>query len=312
MSFPIDAVITWVDGSDPAHAARMREYGADISFSEEDVAGKTRFASIGEIYWCVESLRKFAPFIRTIYIVTDGQDPKIPEGNIPVRIIDHKEIFRGYEERLPVFNSIAIETMTWRIPSLAEHYLELNDDFMLCAPVKEEDFFAPDGTPVCYASRRSIPLTRFTRAIKKSENGHRKVTFKGIMLNGALRAGARWSYLKLNHTPRPMLRSFFEKWYWEHPEDMTYNISYRFRSPYQFSSEEVHYISLRKEGRLIVRPVSGNLFYMEPKAKKDYIARKMDLLKSGSYKFCCFNSLDKASPEDTALVVDWINKTLSE
>jgi hypothetical protein len=311
MNFPVDAVITWVDGSDPAHAARMREFGAEVSFSEEDVAGSTRFASIGEIYWCVESIRRFAPFIRTIYIVTDGQDPGIPEGNIPVKIIDHKVIFRGYEKYLPVFNSIAIETMTWRIPGLAEHYVEFNDDFMLCAPVSVMDFFAPDGAPVCYASFRSIPLTRFTRAIKKSENGHRKVTFKGMMVNGAVRAGARMRYLKLDHTPRALLRSFFDRWYELYPEDMLHNISFRFRDASQFSSEELQYVYLNKRKQLIILPVSGRLFYMEPKDKKDYIPRKMKLLKNGSYKFCCFNSLDKASQEEAAPVIEWINNTLS-
>ena len=129
MSFPIDAVITWVDGSDPRHAASMRKYGKAVSFKEDDVAGATRFASNGEVEWCVASIRKFAPFVRTIYIVTDNQDPHIPDGSIPVKIIDHKELFKGYEEFLPVFNSISIESMTWRIPGLAEHYIEFNDDF---------------------------------------------------------------------------------------------------------------------------------------------------------------------------------------
>ena len=28
-----------------------------------------------------------------------------------IRIVDHREIFRGYEQLLPTFNSLAIETM---------------------------------------------------------------------------------------------------------------------------------------------------------------------------------------------------------
>jgi len=306
----IDAVITWVDGSDPAHAAKMAAYGAPCSFTEEDVAGRTRFASVGEIYWCVASLRKFAPFLRKIFIVTDCQDPRIPEGGVPVEIVDHSRIFRGYEDRLPVFNSIAIETMTWRIPGLSEHYIELNDDFLLCAPVTPEDFFTPDGRAVCYASFLNLPFTRLTRAIKRKENGHRKVTFKGMMLNGALLGGARWRFFKLNHTPRALLRSFFEEWFEAHPRQLEHNISFRFRAPSQFSCEELHYIRLQKEGRLVLRPVKGNLFYMEPKDKPDYIPRKMEKLRSGHYKFCCFNSLDKAGAEDFALVKSWTDDLL--
>lgn len=312
MSFPIDAVITWVDGADPAHARKLREYGGPVALQEEDVAGTTRFASVGEIYWCVESLRRFAPFIRTIYIVTDGQDPHIPDGGVPVKVVDHREIFRGFGECLPVFNSIAIESMTWRIPGLAEHYVELNDDFMLCAPLSPEDFFTPDGRPVCHASWLSLPFTWFTRAIKRREHGHRKVTFKGMMLNGARMAGARWRFLKIDHTPRPLLRSFFEEWYGRHPEQLAKNISFRFRNAAQFSSEELQYMNLHFEGRLLLRPVKGNLFYLEPKDRKDYISRKLLKLRAGNYRFCCFNSLDKAAPDDRAAVEAWINETFAK
>lgn len=311
MSFDIDAVITWVDGSDPVHARKMREFGKPTAFLDEDIAGATRYASVGEIFWCVASLRKFAPFLRTIFIVTDGQDPHIPEGGVPVKVIDHKEIFRGYEDRLPVFNSLAIESMTWRIPGLAEHYIELNDDFMLCAPVSPEDFFSTDGTPVCYASWLNLPFTRFTRAIKSSEHGHRKVTFKGMMLNGARRAGAWWRFLKLDHTPRPLLRSFYEEWFTHHPGQLEHNISFRFRDASQFLSQELQYMRLWKEGRLVLKPVKGKLFYLEPKNKADYIPLKLAKLRSGNYHFCCFNSLDKAKPEDRALVEAWINQTLA-
>lgn len=311
MKFPIDAVITWVDGNDPRQAAKLKAWGDNRSFSEEDVAGKTRFASIGEIQWCVRSLRKFAPFIRTIFIVTDGQDPHIPEGNIPVRIIDHKEIFRGYEDKLPVFNSIAIESMTWRIPGLSEHYLELNDDFMLGSPVTPEDFFLQDGTPVCYAAFRSVLLTRLTRPLKRHKNGTRRITFKGTMLNGAAHAGEKLRFLKLDHTPRPLLRSFFETWYGAHPDKLDINISYRFRDIRQFSSEEVQYITLLRQKQLVVRPTKGNLFYLEPKPKKDYIKRKMERYGSRRWKFCCFNSLDKASEGDAATVISWIEKILA-
>ena len=306
----IDAVITWVDGKDPVLAKKKASYGGPVKLSEDDVAGETRFASVGEIYWCVASIRKYAPFIRKIFIVTDGQDPHIPEGPVPVEIVDHKQIFDGYECYLPVYNSISIETMTWRIPGLADHYIELNDDFLVCAPLTPEDFFTPEGKPVCYCSKLSIPLTRFTRAIKRSENGHRKVTFKGTQMNGALLAGARWSFFKLDHTPRPLLRKFFEKWLEEHPEEMERNISYRFRDPEQYSCQELHYVSLQREGGVVMKPVKGTLFYMEPKKKKDYVKKKMAKLRAGNYKFCCFNSLDQASPEDFEIVNSWIKEIL--
>ena len=310
MSFPIDAVITWVDGSDPTLAAKRQAYGGKYTFVDDDVAGATRYANDGEIYRCVASIRKFAPFVRTIFIVTDGQDPHIPEGNIPVKIIDHKEIFRGYEDNLPVFNSIAIETMTWRIPGLADHFLAFNDDFMLCAPLEPEDFFLADGTPVCYTKVYTMQGVAFSRWLKGREHGHKKVTFKGVMLSGAKLAGARFCMLMIYHTPRALLRAFYENWFTEHPEHLERNISYRFRDANQFSSEELFYVSMWKQGKLKLRRGKDYMFYFEPKAKKGYVERKMEHLRNHPWKFCCFNSLDKAEEQDRKTILDWMDATV--
>jgi hypothetical protein len=75
--FPIDAVITWVDGNESRHKAKRMRYGNDRIFQTEDIAGSTRYASVGEIFYCVASINRYAPWIRRIYIVTDNQDPKL-------------------------------------------------------------------------------------------------------------------------------------------------------------------------------------------------------------------------------------------
>ena len=311
----IDAVITWVDGKDPVLAKKKEAYGVATSFQEDDVAGDTRFASVGEIYWCVASIRKYAPFIRKIFIVTDGQDPHIPDGSIPVEIVDHKDIFRGYEDALPVFNSLALETMTWRIPGLAEHYVEFNDDFMLAEPISEKDLFLDENTPVCYAHRNllrhSIPIIRLTRLIKPLENGHKRVTFKGVMANAAKLAGAHFFIIRLSHAPRPLIRKFFEDYYAAHPEVQAHNISFRFRDASQFHPAELQYVSLFKRGSLCLKRMDDYLFCMEPKPRRRYVQKKMARLAKRPYKFCCFNSLDKAEPSDFALVKGWIDGKLS-
>src|SRR4051794_16065206 len=101
---PIDAVITWVDGRDPVHKAKME---ACISMSNEprpSEASPTRFHCSGEINFCVVSLLKFAPWLRKIFIVTDDQIPGIAAtlANTSfanrVQVIDHREIFQGFED----------------------------------------------------------------------------------------------------------------------------------------------------------------------------------------------------------------------
>ena len=92
ISHPIDAVITWVDGNDERHKAKRMKYGNETIFNAEDIAGSSRFASLGEIFYCVASLNRYAPWINKIYLVTDEQNPEIdsliekhfPDGHIPM------------------------------------------------------------------------------------------------------------------------------------------------------------------------------------------------------------------------------------
>lgn len=315
----IDAVITWVDGNDPKHQAKRLRHGDRTLFDAEDVAGSTRFSSLGEIFYCIASLNHFAPWLHKIFIVTDEQDPGLEpflqrhysNGYIPFEIIDHKVIYEGYEEFLPTFNSISIETMTWRIPGLSQHYIEFNDDLILSSPVTPEDFFLPDGRSVCYATWYSMHWTKFTRMLKPVKDGRKRVTFKGNMYNAALIAGRRYSFLKLAHTPKALRRDFSERYFGEHPEMLLHNIAHRFRHAEQYTTQELQYLLLAQEDRLCVRSVDDNLFFLQPNGRNGYIQKKMkSLAQMRDCKFCCFNSLDKASEHERRMIVDWIENRL--
>ena len=315
--FPIDAVITWVDGNESRHKAKRMRYGNDRIFQTEDIAGSTRYASVGEIFYCVASLNRYAPWIRRIYIVTDNQNPKLggfikknfPQGHIPMEIVDHKVIFSGCEEYLPTFNSISIETMTWRIPGLSEHYIELNDDFFLAAPATPEDFFTAEGNVICYGKRYSSLLVRITRTMKRHWNGRKKVTFKENMLNAASLLGKRWFFIKIYHTPRALLKSVYERFFTAQPELLAMNISHRFRSNRQYTPQEVQYLLLYKEKRCILRNAHDNLLYLKPKKDFGYTERKLQLFdRCKESKFGCINSLDQASEETQKAVIRWLEK----
>ena len=119
MSEPIDAVLTWVDGEDPVHVAKRRAY--DPGFGAAGVEA-TRFASRDEIRFSLLALLKFAPWLRCIHIVTDGQIPAVvqelwadPALRERVKIVDHAVIYAGHEDLLPVFSGRAIETALFRI-----------------------------------------------------------------------------------------------------------------------------------------------------------------------------------------------------
>ena len=149
----IDVVIAWVDGRDRRHRAKRNRYLADPGGGEGEPEGDARsgrrFSDNDEIRFCLRSIRNYAPWVRTTWLVTDNQvpaaiDPRRAELD-NIRIVDHREIFRGYEQLLPTFNSLAIETMLWRIEGLADRFVYLNDDMMLVGPVQPMDFFSSDG-----------------------------------------------------------------------------------------------------------------------------------------------------------------------
>lgn len=316
---PIDAVITWVDGDDPAHRAKRMKYGNTAMFKVDDIAGDTRFSSIGEILYCVASLNRFAPWLNKIYIVTDEQDPKVdtfikqhfPEKHIPVEIVDHKTIFKGYEECLPTFNSISIESMTWRIPGLSERYIEFNDDLILAAPTTPEDFFTPDGKVICYGKIYSSLLVRVSRMFKYRKEGGKKVTFKETMINAASLLRKYLFFIKMYHTPKALLKSVYEEYFNEHPEHLAKNISHRFRDHTQYNPQEVQFLQLHKKNRCILRSAKKNLFYLKPKDNIKYTKKKLKRFSSlPEYKFGCFNSIDQTGEEERRMIVDWIEKRI--
>jgi Stealth protein CR2, conserved region 2/Stealth protein CR1, conserved region 1 len=145
--YAIDAVIAWVDGRDRKHRAKRKRYLADPRGDvkpERSAHDERRFSDNDEIRFCLRSIRNYAPWVRTIWLVTDDQVPatidrqRAEQDNI--RIVDHREIFRGYEQLLPTFNSLAIESMLWRIKGLADRFLYFDDDMMLVGPVEPTDF----------------------------------------------------------------------------------------------------------------------------------------------------------------------------
>ena len=317
--FPVDAVITWVDGNDKQHKAKRLKYGCDAIFNADDVGGNTRFASVGEIFYCIASIYRFAPWINKIYVVTDEQDPQVgeflkkyfPGRDIPIEIVDHKVIFKGYEQYLPTFNSISIETMTWRIPGISEHYIEFNDDFILTAPTEVDDFFTTDRNVVCYGKITYSAPVWITRFLKRNRNGSRKVTFKECMLNAALLLGKKRFFIKFYHTPRALLKSVYCNFFNEHNELLTSNISYRFRNHKQFNPQEIQYILLHDQKRCVFKRAYDNLLYIKPKKNIKYTIGKLEEFdKHPSAKFGCINSLDQTNEHIQETIIKWIEKRI--
>ena len=156
VSFPIDAVYTWVDGNDPAWLTRRATMVGKL-VTDGTFDHPARYRNREELRFSLRSLVKYAPWVRHIYLVTDGQRPDWLRATHPrLTIVDHRELFP--EEILPIYNSHAIETGLHRIKGISNHFLYMNDDVMLGRPVRPDFFFWSNGLSKFFLSRSTIPL----------------------------------------------------------------------------------------------------------------------------------------------------------
>lgn len=318
--FDIDAVILWVDGDDPQWKARceVARNGNELT-RRDDIGGNLRFRQMREIDWCVASINKFAPWTRRIYIVTDGQNPHLEntvgkwfENPIPMEIVDHKVIFRGYEQYLPQFQCNSLETMIHRIPGISERFVYFNDDFILSNHVKPEDWFGDNGEIVEYGKWMPNFMLDLLHAIKPKKNGLKTVGFKDIMENGAKLVGSNKTLL-MRHTPHPVLKSLSERLLAEYPEAVDINCRDKFRAPCQYNPQEAKHILAHREGKLKVVSPKGKTLFLKPFANRPYYLRnhlKPYLQGKPLPPFMCINSLAEADPDDRKVYIDFMNKLL--
>lgn len=318
-NFDIDVVITWVDGNEREHVNKINKYIEDKS-KLNNQKFLTRFNQVNEIEFCVKSILKFAPYIRTIFIVTDQQTPTFIKNKLNsvnyqnIKIIDHKVIFKGYENYLPTFNSNSIETMLNRIPGLAEHFIYFNDDLFLIKETKPTDFFK-NGNPIirgkwtAYDSDKihKVVYQKILRLLGK-ETKDKKGGYKKAQQNIAQILEFK-KYLKLDHTPAALRKSTIKGYFEQYPNMLIHNIKFRFRHPsyYMIQSLANHLeiksksCELKSDYQLgYFQSYRKLLFWYKIKLK--YFARDTNKL------FLCMQSLDLCPKDKLSFILNWLNK----
>ncbi|XP_041367858.1 N-acetylglucosamine-1-phosphotransferase subunits alpha/beta-like isoform X2 [Gigantopelta aegis] len=130
-----------IDGKEPTlNAANLIWELKD--FSQNEDVSSSRFEDNEELRYSLRSIEKFAPWVRHIYIVTNGQIPYwLDLENPRVSIVTHQEIFSN-TSHLPTFSSPAIEAHLHKIAGLSDKFIYLNDDVMFGKEVWPDDFFS--------------------------------------------------------------------------------------------------------------------------------------------------------------------------
>uniref|UniRef100_A0AAY4DAH2 N-acetylglucosamine-1-phosphotransferase subunits alpha/beta n=1 Tax=Denticeps clupeoides TaxID=299321 RepID=A0AAY4DAH2_9TELE len=111
------------------------------SKQDEDVSA-SRFEDNEELRYSLRSVERHAPWVRHIFIVTNGQIPSwLNLDNPRVTVVTHQEIFQNLSH-LPTFSSPAIETHIHHIAGLSQKFIYLNDDVMFGKDVWPDDFYS--------------------------------------------------------------------------------------------------------------------------------------------------------------------------
>ena len=292
---PIDAVITWVDGADRAHKAkRLRHLSPASAPLHENGINPHRWACSDELSFCLRSIENNAPWIGSIFIVTDAQIPDLSHLTASLRakikIVDHTQIFAGYEHALPTFNSLAIESMMWRIDGLAEHFIYFNDDVFLTAPLAPSDVFNGQN-PVLRGKWRDQSL------LGSSPHDLTDPTqFHDFMQrNAATLLGFKSEHIFASaHVVHPLRRSVFADLFARFPDAFLANIAHKFRDVSQFQPQSLHNGACILMDACVIHNAQDHL-HLRTGAVEDYCVEDVKAFLqralSPEIKFFCVNDL---------------------
>ncbi|MCH7395026.1 stealth family protein [Acinetobacter dispersus] len=315
MMQPVDVVIAWVDGNDPKLKQKRMQYQGKTQAS--DAVSDTRFASNHEIYYNVASILKYVPFCRHIYIVTDSQQPQwiddfVTDGICEagkIRIVDHREIFAGYEQYLPTFNTRSIETMLWNIQGLSDYFFYLNDDFFFNAPAQLEDILIDQKMVVYGHWQSSFALKAklwYRQLLNQYFNKPIQPKHMIAQMLGADMLGFK-KFFEIHHYPHAVDRNILRDYLLAHPEFLQKQIQYKFRSVAQINP-----ISLMNHLK-----IKNNEALLKPDLEIAYLKNESSLssflhsLGNEQIKYGCMQSLDQLSTTAANQIYTALNQKLA-
>lgn len=251
MDFPIDFIMSWVDGSDELWLKKKNKYDENIATNDD---GNNRYRDYGLLKNWFDRVWKFAPWVHQVFLVTDNQAPDWAKKDKRIKVVNHSDFIP--EKYLPTFNSSAIEMNLWRINDLSEHFVYFNDDMYISQPLKPQDFFSNRGLPVLNGSMRPvIPRDDFSKIIFNNmvlvnelypknkyfkKNCGKYLSLKEYGIKRFLESCtaipySNWVGFVEDHLAYPNLKSWFRKLNRVKPEVFEITSGHRFRNTNDYS-----------------------------------------------------------------------------
>lgn len=184
----MDAVITFVDGSDPLWQQDYRAAAGRQALAK-------RYRDWGTLPYLLRGIERHMPFIDKVYLVV-SRESQVPAwaDTSQLKVVYHSDILPA--QCLPTFNSCTIELFLHRIPGLAEQFLYFNDDLFPVKDAVAHDFF-PDGKAATGFSHHLFAPGIYKRQTRNADRLARK----------ALGLKVPPGFLRPQHSVMPMLRS---------------------------------------------------------------------------------------------------------
>lgn len=302
ISFDVDLVFSWVDGSSPEYIAARRARMAGVVVGEGD-DHEARFRQIDELKYALRSVYMFAPWIRRIFIATDSPTPAWLADHPGVTIVRSEEFFAD-PSVLPTHNSQAVECQLHHIEGLSEHFLYSNDDMFFGRSVGPDIFFTPGG------------ITKFIEAETRIGLGDNDAERSGFENAARVNRKLLWDRFgrittrHLEHTAAPLRRSVVATMEQEFPAEFAKTAASTFRAADNISvtNSFYHYYALLT-GRAVTQ-TAAKVRYVDTTARAglNYLPK---LLAKRNMDFFCLNdgSFPEVPAEERAeLVTDFLEK----
>jgi Stealth protein CR2, conserved region 2 len=316
---PIDAVISWVDGYDINYQQKLRSFCQQQGIVQDLAVEPTRIQQCNEIHYCLHSLRRFAPWLNTIYIITNQQIPPTVtalQGSSfanKIKIIDQNDLLKEFNVPSPVFNSLSVEWLIWRIKGLSNQFIYLNDDFFIIREVTPKDFFRGNrlvlrGNWKVQTEQKWFYLIKkkFGREAKQKTNVHR-----GWQEQSARLSGFNKHFYLLPHAPFPLIKETFAACITQKPELFTDNVPYPFRHPNQVSSIPLMVHLDIKHKRVIYDSTYQTIMVNGATHSLKKIKSRLNRARNNHHVvFVCMQSIDQAALDTQQYLMDWLQQNI--
>ena len=301
--YPVDIVITWVDGCDHVWLKDFYHYQNLKSIDENDASLNKRYNNNGLLKYLFRSIDKNCPWVNKVYLVTYGHYPTwINKACKKLVLVKHSDFIP--KEYLPTFNSATINLNLHRIKNLSEHFIYANDDMIFLNKTKETDFFKK-GKPCdcaiqdviggykkdCFYHMINNDMCLLNSDFSKKTSIINNFT-KWFCFKYGVRANIKNALLSSfnlftgffePHTPAPYCKHYFDIIWNKHYEDMNLSCLHKFRNNDCNTENLMRWYPIA-EGNFIptARNKTGYYTYMsDPKLNK--------ILKKTNKKMICIN-----------------------